>query len=77
MEIINAIIVCKKANQYLSYDVRKIIQNHKENQPVNPDLASREKDELIELGNGLNGKEIAEILFISFQAVRTHGQHLL
>lgn len=76
-EIIKAIIACKEGRQYLSDDVRKIIKNHKENQPVNLGLTSREKDVLIELGNGLNSNEIAEKLFISFHTVRTHRKHLL
>jgi len=57
---------------------RKVIASFQKKSPVDdyPDLTPKEKEILKELAKGLRYKEIADVLKISMDTVRTHVRHI-
>jgi DNA-binding NarL/FixJ family response regulator len=57
---------------------RKVIASFQKKSPVDdyPDLTPKEKEILKELSKGLRYKEIADVLNISMDTVRTHVRHI-
>lgn len=57
---------------------RKVIASFQKKSPIDdyPDLTPKEKEILKELSKGLRYKEIADVLTISMDTVRTHVRHI-
>lgn len=43
---------------------------------MNSELTRREEEILIKVITGFSDQEIADMLYISFETVRTHGKHI-
>lgn len=60
------------------YVARRVIEHFKQSAPVQKDyqLSDREKEILSALVQGMDNREIAEKLFISYETVRNHLKHI-
>ncbi len=57
---------------------RRVIEHFKQSVPVQRDyqLSEREKEILSNLVQGLDNRQIADVLFISYETVRNHVKHI-
>ncbi|MFZ5968810.1 MAG: response regulator [Bacillota bacterium] len=75
-DIVYALRVVDRGKRFIDPEILEFQSNQQEDKQLDQ-LTSREKDVLLELGNGLSNEEIAGKLYISEHTVKKHVSNIL